>query len=53
MSYVVPIHRPSGVRHAVKLNFLNASNDALVIALVTLPTGSVFFADVRQKGQPN
>ncbi|KIW12838.1 hypothetical protein PV08_08025 [Exophiala spinifera] len=32
MSYVVPIHRPSGVRHAIKLNFLEPNVDTLVIA---------------------
>ncbi|KAJ5256820.1 hypothetical protein N7478_012924 [Penicillium angulare] len=32
MSYVVPIHRASGIRHAVKLNFMNAEEDCLVAA---------------------
>jgi DNA damage-binding protein 1 len=32
MSYVVPIHRPSGVRHAIKLNFLQPDVDTLVVA---------------------
>lgn len=32
MSYVVPIHRPSGVRHAIKLNFLAPDTDALIVA---------------------
>lgn len=32
MSYVVPIHRPSGVRHALKLNFLSPVEEAVVIA---------------------
>jgi DNA damage-binding protein 1 len=32
MSYVVPIHRPSGVRHAIKLNFLSPVEEAVVIA---------------------
>ncbi|KAJ9612872.1 hypothetical protein H2200_002813 [Cladophialophora chaetospira] len=32
MSYVVPIHQPSGVRHAIKLNFLEPSVDTLVVA---------------------
>lgn len=32
MSYIVPIHRASGIRHAVKLNFMNAEEDCLVVA---------------------
>ncbi|KAI2789327.1 hypothetical protein POX_d04814 [Penicillium oxalicum] len=32
MAYVVPIHRASGIRHAVKLNFINAEEDCLVVA---------------------
>ncbi|RMZ76327.1 hypothetical protein DV738_g4959, partial [Chaetothyriales sp. CBS 135597] len=32
MSYVVPIHRPSGVRHALKLHFLSSRQDTLVVA---------------------
>ncbi|KAJ5388796.1 hypothetical protein N7509_011337 [Penicillium cosmopolitanum] len=32
MAYVVPIHRASGIRHAVKLNFLNPEEDCLVVA---------------------
>lgn len=32
MSYIVPIHRPSGVRHALKLNFLSPVEEAVIIA---------------------
>ncbi|RMD43799.1 hypothetical protein DV735_g1361, partial [Chaetothyriales sp. CBS 134920] len=32
MSYVVPVHRPSGVRHALKLRFLSSTQDTLVVA---------------------
>ncbi|RMZ82414.1 hypothetical protein DV737_g2117, partial [Chaetothyriales sp. CBS 132003] len=32
MSYVVPVHRPSGVRHALKLHFLSPTHDTLVVA---------------------
>ncbi|KAJ5097929.1 hypothetical protein N7532_004930 [Penicillium argentinense] len=32
MAYVVPIHRASGIRHAVKLNFLRSEEDCLVVA---------------------
>ncbi|KIX00016.1 uncharacterized protein Z518_10943 [Rhinocladiella mackenziei CBS 650.93] len=32
MSYVVPIHHPSGVRHAIKLNFLDPNVDTLIVA---------------------
>jgi DNA damage-binding protein 1 len=32
MSYIVPIHRPSGVRHAIKLNFLSPTEEAVIIA---------------------
>ncbi|KAJ5638617.1 hypothetical protein N7528_001007 [Penicillium herquei] len=32
MSYVVPIHRASGIRHAVKLNFISPEEDSLVVA---------------------
>ncbi|KAJ6010929.1 hypothetical protein N7451_002341 [Penicillium sp. IBT 35674x] len=32
MAYVVPIHRASGIRHAVKLNFINPEEDCLVAA---------------------
>ncbi|KAJ5584853.1 uncharacterized protein N7459_004653 [Penicillium hispanicum] len=32
MAYVVPIHRASAIRHAVKLNFMNSEDDCLVAA---------------------
>ncbi|RMZ90486.1 hypothetical protein DV736_g2266, partial [Chaetothyriales sp. CBS 134916] len=32
MSYIVPVHRPSGVRHALKLHFLSPAHDTLVVA---------------------
>ncbi|KAJ5924569.1 hypothetical protein N7466_008756 [Penicillium verhagenii] len=32
MAYVVPIHRASGIRHAVKLNFITPEEDCLVAA---------------------
>ncbi|KAJ6096377.1 hypothetical protein N7486_007123 [Penicillium sp. IBT 16267x] len=32
MAYMVPIHRASGIRHAVKLNFINPEEDCLVAA---------------------
>ncbi|KAF2121507.1 mono-functional DNA-alkylating methyl methanesulfonate N-term-domain-containing protein [Lophiotrema nucula] len=32
MAYIAPIHRPSSVRHALKLNFLSAEEDCLVVA---------------------
>ncbi|KAJ6068788.1 hypothetical protein N7499_010675 [Penicillium canescens] len=32
MAYVVPIHRASSIRHAVKLNFFNAEEECLVAA---------------------
>jgi DNA damage-binding protein 1 len=32
MAYIAPIHRPSSVRHALKLNFLAAEEDCLVVA---------------------
>lgn len=32
MAYIAPIHRPSGVRHAVKLSFLAPDSDDLVVA---------------------
>ncbi|EXJ56278.1 uncharacterized protein A1O5_12545 [Cladophialophora psammophila CBS 110553] len=32
MSYIVPIHPPSGVRHAIKLNFLEPTIDTLIVA---------------------
>ena len=34
MAYVVPIHRASSIRHALKLQFLKPEEDALVVALV-------------------
>lgn len=34
MSYIVPIHHASGVRHALKLNFLDKDVDTLVVACV-------------------
>ncbi|KAJ5894824.1 hypothetical protein N7495_006515 [Penicillium taxi] len=30
MAYVVPIHRASGIRHAVKLNFINSEEECLI-----------------------
>jgi DNA damage-binding protein 1 len=32
MAYIAPIHKPSSVRHALKLNFLSAEEDCLVVA---------------------
>ncbi|OAP64952.1 hypothetical protein AYL99_00924 [Fonsecaea erecta] len=32
MSYIVPIHPPSGVRHAIKLNFLDPTTDTLIVS---------------------
>ncbi|KAI9736439.1 MAG: hypothetical protein M1818_006173 [Claussenomyces sp. TS43310] len=32
MAYVVPIHRPSSARHAIKLNLLDAEEECLVVA---------------------
>ncbi|KAF1992927.1 hypothetical protein P154DRAFT_528148 [Amniculicola lignicola CBS 123094] len=32
MAYIVPIHRPSSIRHALKLNFLAADEECLVVA---------------------
>jgi hypothetical protein len=32
MAYIAPIHRPSSVRHALKLNFLTSDDDCLVVA---------------------
>jgi hypothetical protein len=32
MAYLAPIHRPSSVRHALKLNLLNPEEECLVIA---------------------
>lgn len=32
MAYLASIHRPSSVRHALKLNFLNAEDETLVVA---------------------
>ncbi|OCK77712.1 DNA damage-binding protein 1 [Lepidopterella palustris CBS 459.81] len=32
MAYLAPIHRPSSVRHALKLNFLSAEEECLVVA---------------------
>ncbi|KAL3433688.1 mono-functional DNA-alkylating methyl methanesulfonate N-term-domain-containing protein [Aspergillus tetrazonus] len=32
MSYIVPIHRASSIRHALKLHFLNAEDECLVVA---------------------
>jgi len=36
MSYIVPIHHASGVRHALKLNFLEPGVEVLVVASVLL-----------------
>ncbi|KAF2800100.1 hypothetical protein K505DRAFT_370506 [Melanomma pulvis-pyrius CBS 109.77] len=32
MAYIAPIHRPSSIRHALKLNFLDPDDDCLVVA---------------------
>ncbi|KAL4736226.1 mono-functional DNA-alkylating methyl methanesulfonate N-term-domain-containing protein [Aspergillus similis] len=32
MSYIVPIHRASSIRHALKLHFMNAEDECLVVA---------------------
>ena len=52
MSYIVPIHRPSGVRHATKLDFLGTGEDALVVAFVNHSPPATP-ANIVQKGQSN
>ena len=37
MSYIVPIHRPTAVRKALKLSFLSPNEDTLVVAYVPHP----------------
>jgi hypothetical protein len=32
MAYIAPIHRPSSVRRALKLNLLGADEESLVVA---------------------
>ena len=32
MSYIVPVHRPTSTRHAIKLSFVQPDEDALVVA---------------------
>lgn len=32
MAYLAPIHRPSSVRHAIKLNFLTPDDESLIVA---------------------
>lgn len=32
MSYIVPIHCPTSIRHAVKLQFLEPGEDSLIVA---------------------
>ena len=32
MAYLAPIHRPTSVRHAIKLQFLTPDEDCLVVA---------------------
>ncbi|KAL4806754.1 mono-functional DNA-alkylating methyl methanesulfonate N-term-domain-containing protein [Aspergillus unguis] len=32
MSYIVPIHRASSIRHALKLHFMNSEDECLVVA---------------------
>lgn len=34
MAYVVPIHRASSIRHALKLQFFKPEEDSLVVAYV-------------------
>jgi hypothetical protein len=34
MSYIVPIHRPTAVRKALKLSFTGPEDDTLVVAYV-------------------
>lgn len=44
MAYVVPIHRASSIRNALKLHFLNAEEENLVVALVVPFSLSLFSA---------
>lgn len=32
MAYIAPIHRPTSVRHALKIRFLSPDEDSLVVA---------------------
>ena len=36
MAYLAPIHRPTSVRHAIKLQFLAPNEDCLVVAYVNI-----------------
>ncbi|KAL2869228.1 uncharacterized protein BJX67DRAFT_347883 [Aspergillus lucknowensis] len=38
MSYIVPIHRASSIRHALKLHFLDPEEETLVVACVSSKT---------------
>lgn len=38
MAYIVPIHRPTSVRHALKLRLLSSEEECLVLAYVLLAT---------------
>jgi len=36
MAYIAPIHQPSSIRHALKLNFFSSEEECLVVAYVIL-----------------
>ena len=37
MSYIVPIHQASSIRHALKLQFMKPEEESLIVALVEPP----------------
>jgi DNA damage-binding protein 1 len=54
MSYIVPIHHASGVRHAIKLNFLEPDVEVLVVASVspstprTPPSANIYYSKANR-----
>jgi DNA damage-binding protein 1 len=46
MAYLAPIHRPSSIRHALKLNLLTPEEDCLVVAYVGGPHKLAYHANL-------
>src|SRR4051794_2152319 len=52
MAYLAPIHRPSSVRHAIKLNLLSPDSECLVLAYAPRPLHLQPTNKLDQESQP-
>lgn len=52
MAYIAPIHQPSAVRHALKLNLLDPEEESLVVAYAGVTSVEDVVTDQRHSANP-